>query len=98
MRFNPNLIHIENTFKVERKRIAILQGGSRSGKTYSALQWIIRTCMEYKGLTYSIVRKTLPALKASSMRTETEQLSSRHSQSLMQTNNINILKMFVLVR
>jgi phage terminase large subunit len=68
MRFNPNLIHIDNTFKVDRKRIAILQGGSRSGKTYSALQWIVRTCVEHTGLTYSIVRKTLPALKASSMR------------------------------
>ena len=66
--YNPNLLHIENTFKVDRKRIAVLQGGSRSGKTYSALQWIVRTCTQYKGLTYSIVRKTLPALKASSMR------------------------------
>ena len=68
MIFNPNLVHIENTFKRDRKRIAVLQGGSRSGKTYSALQWIVRTCMQHKVLTYSIVRKTLPALKASAMR------------------------------
>lgn len=67
MTLNPNLPFIENTFK-SGKRIAILQGGSRSGKTYSALQWIIRTCVKYQGLTYSIVRKTLPALKASAMR------------------------------
>jgi phage terminase large subunit len=68
MKFNPNLVFIEKTFKEDRKRIAVLQGGSRSGKTFSALQWIIRTCVKYQGLTYSIVRKTLPALKASSMR------------------------------
>lgn len=67
MKLNPNLPFIEQTFK-SGKRIAILQGGSRSGKTYSALQWIIRTSVNYTGLTYSIVRKTLPALKASAMR------------------------------
>ena len=68
MKFNPNLVFIEKSFKKDNKRVVILQGGSRSGKTYSALQWIIRTCLSYKGITYSIVRKTLPALRTSAMR------------------------------
>lgn len=64
--FNPNLVFIESNIKA--KRVIALQGGTRSGKTYSALQWIIRTCHRYQGMTISIVRKTLPALKSSAMR------------------------------
>lgn len=47
-----------------------------SGKTYSALQWIIRTCHKYQGMTISIVRKTLPALKSSAMRDFIEIMNS----------------------
>ena len=64
--FNPNLVFIESN--IRDKRVIALQGGTRSGKTYSALQWIIRTCHKYQGMTISIVRKTLPALKSSAMR------------------------------
>ena len=66
MTFNPNFAFIEHNIRA--KRVIALQGGTRSGKTYSALQWIIRNCIAYKGLTYSIVRQTLPALKASAYR------------------------------
>jgi len=66
MIFNPNLVFIEKSIK--DKRIIALQGGTRSGKTYSSLQWIIRTCVKYQGMTISIVRKTLPALRSSAMR------------------------------
>jgi phage terminase large subunit len=66
MVLNPNFEFIENN--ISDKRIIALQGGTRSGKTYSAIQWIIRQAMNYKGLTISVVRSTLPALKASAMR------------------------------
>ena len=66
MVLNPNFVFIESNIK--DKRIIALQGGTRSGKTYSALQWIIRTCSQYQGMTISIVRKTLPALKSSALR------------------------------
>lgn len=66
MTFNPNLAYIEHNIRA--KRVIALQGGTRSGKTYSALQWIIRNCIKYSGLTYSVVRQTLPALKASAYR------------------------------
>lgn len=48
-------------------RIVINQGGARSGKTYSIVQCVIEFCKLNinKGLVISIVRKTLPALKAS---------------------------------
>ena len=64
--FNPNFVFLEKS--VKSKRIVALQGGTRSGKTYSALQWLIRLCLKHEGMTISIVRKTLPALKSSAMR------------------------------
>jgi len=44
---------------------ASLQGSSRSSKTYSNVQWLIRLCYDVSGTTVSIVRKTMPALKRS---------------------------------
>jgi len=56
---------IEN---VPKYRIVGLQGGTRSGKTYSALQYIIRLCLKHSGMTVSICRDTYNALKATAMR------------------------------
>ena len=56
---------IEN---VPKYRIVGLQGGTRSGKTYSALQYIIRLCLQHSGMTISICRDTYNALKATAMR------------------------------
>ena len=52
-----------------KKRFAVLQGGTRSGKTYAVCQYIaylIRTTKE--PLVISVIRKTLPALKGSVQR------------------------------
>lgn len=77
MRLNPNFVFLEKHFvKNNNARVIALQGGTRSGKTYSTLQWIIRQCMLHKGMTISIVRETLPALKATSMRDFFEILES----------------------
>lgn len=51
------------------KRFSVLQGGTRSGKTYAVCQYLIyllRTSK--KPLVISVIRKTLPAVKASVMR------------------------------
>lgn len=52
------------------KRIVALQGGSRSGKTYAVLQWLVKVCHlnKNKRLVITICRGTLPALKATAMR------------------------------
>lgn len=47
---------------------ASLQGSSRSSKTYSIVQWLIRLCYDVPNTTVSIVRKTMPALKRSVFR------------------------------
>lgn len=51
------------------KRITIEQGGTRSGKTYNILLWIIfYYTRKNKGQTITICRKTFPSLRASVMR------------------------------
>ena len=51
------------------KRIVVLQGGARSGKTYSCCQYLIsRILSASKPLTITIVRNTLPSLKRSVQR------------------------------
>jgi phage terminase large subunit len=51
------------------KRIIIEQGGTRSGKTYNILMWIIFDyCAKNRGKIITICRKTYPALRATAMR------------------------------
>jgi len=47
------------------KKLVVLQGGSRSGKTFNTLIWWVQKLLREKGKTLSIVRKTLPSLKNS---------------------------------
>ncbi len=56
--------------KGSNKRICVLQGGTRSGKTYSVLIALIEFAYKNKGkgLYITIARQTLPSLKATSMR------------------------------
>jgi phage terminase large subunit len=49
-------------------RICILQGGTRSGKSYSAVQYLITKALEEAGVTISIVRKSFPSLRISTLR------------------------------
>ena len=44
------------------------QGSSRSSKTYNILIWIIIYCLQHPGVSVSIVRATLPAIKGSVFR------------------------------
>ena len=49
-------------------RIVCLQGGTRSGKSYSAVQYTIVKALEEPGLMISIVRKSFPSLRISALR------------------------------
>ena len=49
-------------------RIAILQGGTRSGKSYAAIQYLITKALENPGVLISVVRKSFPSLRISAMR------------------------------
>jgi phage terminase large subunit len=50
------------------KKIVILRGGTRSGKSYSAIQWLIVKSLEESGTTISVVRKSFPSLRISALR------------------------------
>jgi len=64
---NVNVV-FEHLLDSESK-IVIEQGGTRSGKTYNILLYIIfHYCQVNKGKTITICRKTFPALRASVMR------------------------------
>ncbi len=62
-----------NTSKTYRdiessRRICILQGGTRSGKSYSALQWLLVRALSEANIVISIVRKSFPSMRVSIMR------------------------------
>jgi phage terminase large subunit len=50
------------------RKIILLRGGSRSGKSYSAVQYLIVKAIEQGGTTISIVRKSFPSLRISTLR------------------------------
>ena len=49
-------------------KIVILQGGTRSGKSYAAVQYLIVKALEESNCTISIVRKSFPSLRISVLR------------------------------
>ena len=52
-----------------KKRNVVLEGGARSSKTYSVLQYFITDAFESKiKKEYDIVRETLPALRATALK------------------------------
>lgn len=66
-KLQTNLVfrHLEKS----KKRILIEQGGTRSGKTYNILMWLIfGYALKTTKKTVTICRKTYPALRTSAMR------------------------------
>ena len=58
-----------NKIRNAKKRNIVLEGGTRSSKTYSVLQYFIVDAFESKRhKEYDIVRETFPALKATAMK------------------------------
>lgn len=62
-----------NTSKTYRdiessKRICILQGGTRSSKSFSALQWLLVRALTEPNIVISVVRKSFPSMRVSIMR------------------------------
>ena len=51
--------HVQNA----KSRITQHIGGTRSGKTYAILQWLLVQMISQDGLNVTVVRKTIPSLK-----------------------------------
>ena len=60
---NPNYTYVKKN--VPNQRITLLQGGTRSGKTWSIIYWIIWLCKEHPNakMEIDICRDTFTALK-----------------------------------
>lgn len=61
-RKNPNLIQLQKSFRGGKSGV-ILEGSSRSGKTWSGVDFIIWLCASYTGLTINIIRETYNSFK-----------------------------------
>ena len=68
MQTNPNLKFLREN--APNTRVLILQGGTRSGKTYSVIQFIIELCCLHKraGMIITIARATFPSIRGSVLR------------------------------
>jgi len=76
MRFDTNVVY-EHLLDSDKK-ITVEQGGTRSGKTYNILLWIIfHYCAKNLNKVITICRKTYPALRTSAMRDFVEILRSK---------------------
>ena len=64
MSANPNYLYLKK--KVPKKRVTLLQGGTRSGKTYSVIYYLIWLCKTNTNsrLEIDLCRDTYAALKA----------------------------------
>ena len=72
------------------KKITIEQGGTRSGKTYNILLYIIfKYCLENTNKTVTICRKTFPAVRSSVMRDFLDILKQYNSYSELSHNKSN---------
>jgi len=66
------VLHTNKVFRhlqTDRNKIIVEQGGTRSGKTYNILLWIIFAyCQKNEGKMITIVRKSFPAVRGTVMR------------------------------
>ena len=76
--------------KESNRKITIEQGGTRSGKTYNIIMFIIFDyCLRNRNKTITICRKTFPALRSSVMRDFIEILRSHNMYSEEYHNKSN---------
>ena len=67
MKIQTNIVY--NHLDRNKHKIKIFQGGTRSGKTYNIILWLIfGYAMRHTGKTITIFRATYPALRATVMR------------------------------
>jgi len=59
---SPNFTHLWE--RIAHDRVINLQGGTRSAKSWSVIDFLIDYCHKYKGVEIDIVRDTFTALKA----------------------------------
>lgn len=66
MRFKTTVVY--DYLLQSKKKITIMQGGTRSSKTYNILIWFIIKLLQEQGKVLTICRKTVPSIKATVLR------------------------------
>jgi phage terminase large subunit len=62
---NPNLVYLNDCYNDRNKVGAVLEGGSRSGKTWSSIDFLIWLCSEVEtSATINIVKETYNSFKS----------------------------------
>ena len=76
MKANPNYTYLCE--RVPNQRISLLQGSTRSGKTFSTIYYLIKLCRDYPnaGMEIDITRDTFTALKSTAWKDFKEVLLS----------------------
>lgn len=64
LRTNKVFDHLERSSKL----ITIEEGGSRSGKTYNILLWLVKEALSTRGKTFTVIRQTGPSIRATAYR------------------------------
>lgn len=59
---------VYNLLTESKKRIKVMQGGTRSGKTYNIIIYLVIKLLNERNKTLTIVRESLPAIKGSVLR------------------------------
>jgi phage terminase large subunit len=59
---------VYNYLQNSSKRITVMQGGTRSGKTYNIILFFIMLLLQMRGKTLTICRASLPSIKGSVLR------------------------------
>jgi phage terminase large subunit len=62
---NPNYVAVDKVIRSKNIRILCLEGGTRSGKTYNVLLWLIQHAYYYDLGNVAIVRETRESMKHS---------------------------------
>lgn len=94
MKLNIKGNRLLNEMMASDKRFISHVGGSRSGKTFSILQYILIYCLKHTGKTVTIARKTFPSLRLGAYREFVEMLKMYDiykQENHNKTNNIYTL-------
>lgn len=81
---NPNLEYLID--RVPKQRVTLLQGGTRSGKTWAVAEYLLSLCHNHKGINIDVTRDTFKALKATAWADVTHILKNYNMYSSMRHN------------
>lgn len=81
MQVKVSPVYLANYFYLQRYKIILHQGGTRSGKTYNTVNYLIDSCLQRKGLQVTIVSMNVPHLTKGAIKDFLEIIKKREIYS-----------------